>query len=180
MRFFGVSHIGTHFFVLKEKNTMKYCAKCGTQMSDDTTLCSQCHPEINNKHSQIPNQFIPTKNATSKIIPLVLTNVIISMLTLIAVIIMYFITPPTNNLPSNNDNSNSNSNSDVVSSNCPADEYGNHDWSTPTCVNPAQCYKCDAYKDDKLGQHSFWTDSDGFNECVYCGILYEVYTDSLE
>ena len=159
---------------------MKYCAKCGTPMSDDTMVCPKCHPEINNQPPQIPSQSTSSINSSSKIVPLILTNVIVSVLTLIAIIIMYFNPPSINSTTSNNDNSNSNSNSNVVSSTCPADEYGNHDWSIPTCTNPAQCYKCDTYKDNTIGQHSFWTDSDGFNECMHCGILYEVYIDSLD
>ena len=167
--------LGHTFLFSERKHLMKYCAKCGTQMSDETVVCPKCHPEINN---QPPSQSIASKNSSSKIVPLILTNAIVSVLTLIAIIIMYFNPPSINSTTSNDDNSNSNSN--VVSSTCPADEYGNHDWSIPTCIKPAQCYKCDAYKDNTLGQHSFWTDSDGFNECMHCGILYEVYIDSLD
>lgn len=29
----------------------------------------------------------------------------------------------------------------------------NHDWLAATCVEPAQCWKCDKYKDDILGNH---------------------------
>ena len=31
-----------------------------------------------------------------------------------------------------------------------------HDWGAPTCLEPAQCYKCDTYKTDgKLGNHNY-------------------------
>ena len=31
-----------------------------------------------------------------------------------------------------------------------------HDWEAPTCINPAQCYKCDTYKTDGiLGNHNY-------------------------
>ena len=144
-------------------------------MSDDTMACPKCHPEINNQCPQIPNQSIPSKNSGSKIVPLTLSNVIISTLTLIAVIICILI----NGTTSNNDESNSNSNSNVVSSTCPADEYGHHEWSVAHCTSPAYCYECGAYKDDTLGEQNFWTSND-ITECIYCGILYEVYIDSLD
>lgn len=147
---------------------MKYCSKCGTQMSDDTVVCPQCHPETNNQQSQISNQLPPTKKTSSKIFPLILTNVIISALTLIATIGMYFISPSTNNSPNNNNTK------------CPANEYGNHYWSTPNCVSPAYCYHCGAYKDDKLGEHRFETDDNGLISCWHCDILYEVYMNSLD
>lgn len=148
---------------------MKYCAKCGTQMSDDVAVCPQCHPEKNKLEPQLSIQSPPTKSITSKIIPFILTNVIISILTLIAIIGMYFI------LPSNNNSENSNN----WNSTCPADEYGYHDWSTAKCTEPAHCYECGAYRDDKLGEHMFETDDDGLRSCWHCGMLYEVYIDSL-
>lgn len=157
---------------------MKYCAKCGTPMSDDAVLCPQCHPETNNQQPQISSQE-PQKNTSRKTNSFVLTNVVISILTLIATIGMHFVSPSINNSVSTNDNLNS-TNSNVFNSICPADEYGNHDWAPAKCTEPAQCYNCNAYKDDKLGEHSFYTDDDGFCDCTYCGILYDVYIDSLD
>ncbi len=161
---------------------MKYCAKCGTQMSDDTMVCPQCHPEINNQQPQTSNQTIPTKkNASNKIIPLISANIILSALTLIILVILHFIPSSSNNPTNDNNNSDlGNTNSNIYSSTCPEDEHGNHDWAPAKCTEPAQCYNCNTYRDDKLGNHSFYTDDDGFCDCTYCGILYEVYMDSLE
>ena len=157
---------------------MKYCAKCGTQMSDDTVLCPQCNPESNKQQPQNLNQEIPRNNISRKTTHLVVSNIIISIITLIATIGTYFISPTSNNSANNNDNPNSNS--DVFNSTCPANEYGNHNWAPARCTEPAQCYNCDAYRDDKLGEHSFYTDDDGFCDCTYCGILYDVYINSLD
>ncbi|MBR6533148.1 MAG: hypothetical protein IKT44_01810 [Clostridia bacterium] len=88
-------------------------------------------------------------------------------------------------------------------SNCPASQYGNHDWNRATCQEPQKCEECNAYKNDELGTH-YWSDatcqrpskcadcgtykddklgthnflSDG--ECVHCGIKYEDYINSKE
>lgn len=156
---------------------MKYCAKCGMPMSDDTVLCPQCHPETNSQQPQNSNQTNP-QNTSRKTNSLVLTNVVISILTLIATIGMHLISPTINDSANNNDNPNSSSN--VFNSTCPADEYGNHNWSTANCTEPAQCYKCDAYRDDKLGEHSFDTNDDGLCSCWYCEMLYDVYIKSIE
>jgi len=152
---------------------MKYCAKCGTQLSDDTMVCPKCHPETNKSQPQLSIPSSPTKNNSNKITPLILTNVIIATLTLIAVILMYFIQP-------SNNSSIGGTNSNVFTSTCPADAYGNHDWSPARCTEPSQCYNCNAYRDDKLGEHSFYTDDDGFCDCSYCGMLYQVYINSLD
>ena len=159
--------LGHTFFILGGGTNMKYCSKCGTQMSDDTMVCPQCHPTTNNQQSQISNLITPPKHTSNKIIPLIITNLIISSLTLIATIGMYFISPLSSNSVNNNNTP------------CPANEYGNHDWSIPNCVEPAHCYDCGAYKDDKLGEHNFWVTSDDIKKCMHCGILYEVYMDSL-
>ncbi len=57
---------------------------------------------------------------------------------------------------------------------CPAQEYGNHDWSKPTCIEPAHCYECGAYKDDVLGNHYFYYNDD-IDEivCSYCYTIKE-------
>ena len=89
---------------------------------------------------------------------------------------MHFITSSI----SNSANNNSNSNSSVFNSTCPEDEYGNHDWAPAKCTEPAQCYNCNEYRDDKFGQHSFYTHDDGLRDCSYCGILYDVYIASLD
>ena len=174
---FGVSLIGTHFFIFyfqKGKHLMKYCAKCGTQMSDDTVVCPKCHPEINNLSSQHQNQVTTIKNTNSKSNPLILINIIISALTLIAVIVMHFIPLSINDTTNNNDNlnDNSNSHSNNVTSTCPASEYGNHNWSRATCQEPSYCYDCNAEKDGKLGNHYWDVDELGNRYCWDCGIPY--------
>lgn len=83
---------------------------------------------------------------------------------------MYFIPPTSNGLVDNN----------AFNSTCPASEYGYHDWSPARCTQPSQCYECGAYRDDKLGEHDFDTDNDGLCSCWYCGLLYEVYINSLD
>ena len=156
---------------------MKYCAKCGTQMPDDAVECPQCQPVTNYTPTPPKKQESP-KKTSSKTIPLIITNIVISGLALISTIGGYFIVPTNNGSGTNNDNSQPNNN--VFNTTCPEDEYGYHDWSPAKCTEPAQCYNCDAYRDDKLGEHSFYTDDDGFCDCSYCGILYTVYIASLD
>ncbi len=47
----------------------------------------------------------------------------------------------------------------------------NHDWMAPTCIEPAQCWKCDRYKDDILGNHD-WSDASCTSpkKCYYCNL----------
>ncbi len=44
---------------------------------------------------------------------------------------------------------------------------GNHNYSAATCREPAKCIYCNQYKDDKLGIHEFSSET-GY--CYYCGI----------
>ena len=152
---------------------MRYCAKCGTQILDDAVSCPKCYSQVRNQQSQIQTLSIPTLNTTNKIIPLILTNIIICILIFVAIIVSYFAPIPISDSSIANDNFN------VINSVCPEDEYGNHDWAPARCTEPAQCYNCNAYRDGKLGEHSFHTDDGGLCDCTYCGILYEIYMDSL-
>ena len=54
---------------------------------------------------------------------------------------------------------------------CPEDKNGIHDWDVATCVEPAKCYNCGVYKDDKLGNRHIWEEG----KCLDCGILYDDY-----
>ena len=91
---------------------MKYCAKCGTQMSDDTMTCPQCYPTTNTQQPQNSNLLTPTKNTSSKIHPLIVTSFVLSVLALIIAIGTHFVSPSNNNLGNNGGNWNST---------CPAD-----------------------------------------------------------
>ena len=209
---------------------MKYCAKCGTQLPDETTVCPQCQTQANNQETSISNQQHPQKKKTNKITSLIVTNIILTALTFAMIIVAYFTYPLINNITDDNDDSNfltsstdsdddsnfltsstdsdddsnsltsstdsdddsnsltsstdsdddSNSLTSAANAPCPAHEYGNHDWRRATCNEPAQCYNCDAYKDDVLGQHQFHTNNDGLCDCDYCGMLYDVYMNSIE
>ena len=193
---------------------MKYCAKCGTPMSDDTTLCPKCYPQVNHQHSQnTPSPQILSKNhsekKTNKTSPLIILNTILTAVILIALITMYFISPSNHNSTNgNNSSSTGNITSGSFNSTCPASEYGNHNWASANCTEPAKCYNCDAYKDDeygnhewtsanctepthcrhcneykddKLGEHFFYTrEDDGLCYCTHCGMLYDVYIKSFE
>lgn len=136
---------------------MKFCSKCGTQMPDETMVCPQCQAPTNNQYLLNSNQQPSQKK--KNILPIV----IFIALVLIILIVVYFI------LQSINGTTNSN----TFNSTCPASQYGNHDWSSPTCIEPAQCYHCDAYRDDKLGNHSFseWND----DCCLYCDLSKDEY-----
>lgn len=167
---------------------MKYCAQCGTQISDDTMVCPKCHPEINNQQPHISsNNPPPQKKKSNKIFQLVLTNTFLTSAILISNLFMYFNPPSTSgstnnttNTPTNQNNIISNSSNSYNSTTCPENEHGNHDWNSPTCSYPARCFNCGEYKDNTLGHHSFYTDDNGICDCSYCGILYEVYMDSLD
>lgn len=161
---------------------MKFCEKCGTQINDETAICPQCQTPISNYSQQ---STLPKKKSKKMyfIIPL-----IVIFTALIAFLTTYYFILPNNSEPTDNPNSNSSTNNastdntftTTTDDKCPASQYGNHDWARAKCTEPAQCNYCDAYRDDKLGQHSFYTDSDGLCDCSYCGILYDVYIASLE
>lgn len=53
-----------------------------------------------------------------------------------------------------------------------------HDWGSPTCLEPAQCWKCDAYKPDgKLGNHNY--DAATCREPAKCNYCYQYKDDNL-
>jgi len=55
---------------------------------------------------------------------------------------------------------------------CPANEYGNHDWVSATCVKPTHCSNCGLYKDENLANYHNWdTDDSGLIKCNNCSIL---------
>ena len=53
-----------------------------------------------------------------------------------------------------------------------------HSWGAPTCLEPAQCYKCDTYKPDgKLGNHNYSAATCREPaKCIYC---YQYKDDNL-
>ena len=62
----------------------------------------------------------------------------------------------------------------VHDSKCPENEYKNHDWLSPTCIEPAKCFWCGVYKDEKLSEHHNWyTYDNGLTKCQDCNILRE-------
>ena len=159
---------------------MKYCPKCGTQMSDETVLCPKCPPpQSTEQRPPITIQEpLTKKNSNKNTLPIILMiiNIVLTVALLTTSVIMYF-NPLSTSSPTNvGDKSNTN----IYNTTCPASQHGNHDWAPAKCTEPAQCYNCDAYRDDKLGEHSFYTDDDGFCDCSYCGILYDVYIASLD
>ena len=76
-----------------------------------------------------------------------------------------------------NANGGSGINSDALD-NCPASEYGYHDWNSATCQDPSYCLDCQKQKDDKLGNHNWHKDDDGDLYCLYCGLPYNDYVAS--
>ena len=167
---------------------MKYCPRCGTQLSDNFVVCPQCQTPIN--HNPISNQAVQTSNnncvtqppkTSNKVVPLIIINIILTTLVLIVLIISYFIPSPNSNSINNGDSANDDSiPSDTIGSDCPANEYGNHNWSRATCQKPSYCYDCYKEKNDKLGNHSWDTDEDGNRYCWDCGIPYDDYISSEE
>lgn len=158
---------------------MKFCEKCGAQINDEATICPQCQTPTNNQPINVIQQPQPKKKAGKMyfVIPL-----IIIFTALITFLVVYFVLP--NNSKSEDNTSLNSSVNDastiITTGQCPEDKNGNHDWAPAKCTEPAQCYNCNAYRDDKLGQHKFYTDDDGFCDCTYCGIVYDVYIDSLK
>ena len=155
---------------------MKYCANCGTQMPDEINTCQQCGyssdsntiktPEIQpNITSQNTNQR-SKKNKSVKLYIVIPIVIVVSIITSVIVSALFAKYTYNNYVISYSDEG------------CPEDKNGNHDWAPAKCTEPAQCYNCNAYRDDKLGQHKFYTDDDGFCDCTYCGIVYDDYINS--
>ncbi len=154
---------------------MKFCEKCGAQIPDEAFACPQCQAPTNNQLQSNINQQISKNKKSIKmyfIIPL-----IIVFTALTTFLVAYFVLP--NDSESENKTNTNSSTSKVVNATaddeCPEQEYGNHDWSAATCVEPAKCYNCGVYKDDKLGNHSWWENLYDIKECQYCSMLYEDY-----
>ena len=121
---------------------MKFCQHCGKQNPDENRICIQCGTNL----EDIPSAPIPqktnlhTKSSLSsglltlfkKIITLfsnkkilIPSLIIVSLASILIVLISTHVI------------------------------CINHNWQAPTCIEPAQCSKCDRYKDDILGNHKW-------------------------
>lgn len=152
---------------------MKFCAKCGTQISNGIKTCPQCgyffdENQFKTTINEYANANEKAKNKSVKFYIIIPIVIIISIFT--SIIVCVVVANPIN----------SNYVTQSSKEACPEDEYGNHDWSSAKCTAPAQCYNCNVYKDNKLGHHHFYTDKNGICDCSYCGMLYDDYIDSKE
>lgn len=155
---------------------MKFCANCGTQMPDESKTCPQCGYSSDASQSQTSiNEHSSTNvNQQSKSNKLVKFYIIIPIVIIISIITSLVVSVLVlNSTNKNNSNYTTPSSAEV----CPASEYGNHNWDNATCIKPAQCYNCDAYKDNQLGNHHWWVNDYDIKECMYCHMLYDEYVD---
>lgn len=120
---------------------MKYCPNCGTENLDENRVCSQCQTPFNSPELQ--EQFTDAKQKAPSNKRKILTPILI---TLGIIIIFIFLTS-----------------THIICI--------NHSWRTPTCIEPAQCYYCDKYKDDNLGNHD-WTEATCTSPktCFWCNL----------
>ncbi len=142
------------------------CVKCGTELPPQSKFCGKCGSLITNNNSSQINlnkvqPFTPTtpqktkplkkEKPPKKPIDKKLLIPIISACSAIILIIFLFGTH-------------------IICI--------NHDWSAATCVEPAQCWKCDKYKDNELGNHDFhyYEDIDDM-KCIHCNILKSEYDE---
>lgn len=130
---------------------MKYCTNCGTENNDENQVCNQCQTPLKNESISETSTAKPTTPITES--PPEKQSrpkgnkkkVIIILLAIISAIIIFCILVFTH----------------VI--------CFNHDWLSATCVEPAQCWKCDRYKDDVLGNHH-WVQATCTEpkHCSYC------------
>ena len=160
---------------------MKFCEKCGTQITDEIAMCPQCQTLINN---HIPTNLPPQSPAKTKSIKMYFIIPLIVVFTaLITISIVYFVLPndsksidDSHSNSSVNNSSTDNTFTTTINDACPEDEYGHHSWESATCERPAYCWECGAYKDDKLGYHDFELDEEtGLIKCWYCNMLKSDY-----
>ena len=154
---------------------MKFCKHCGTEVSEESMFCPSCKASLKGKtEAEATNQKLSKKiNRMIIVMPLVviLTAAVTFALT-------YFLLPQriADAMGSSDSNSvktsvnSTESRTDVVAADneCPENEYGNHDWDAATCVEPAKCFDCGEYKNDILGNHSYFTTTDGRLVCIFC------------
>lgn len=161
---------------------MKFCEKCGAQIPDEAFVCPQCQTPINNHVQRDINQQI-SKNKNSIKMYLIIPIIVILTATIVFGITYFVLSHDFKDAASTDAKTLETKSSETIEdtvfsaidTTCPEQEYGNHDWRAATCVEPAKCYNCGAYKDDKLGNHSWWENLYDIKECQYCSMLYDDY-----
>ena len=183
---------------------MKFCEKCGTQLEDDAIVCTNCEATVKTKGSK------KSKNSNKEKMPKKATTMFFIAVPLIIVITVaitftcaYFLLPKDTVTTGSTAPAATEVRTDVtVNTVCSESDSGNHSWGSPNCINPAKCYycdeykdnklgnhnwypancvepahcsHCDEYKDDKLGNHSWHKTDDGIQECEFCYMLYSDY-----
>ncbi len=97
-------------------------------------------------------------------------------LVLLIIIANIFVLSSCNIINSSTDDSSNNPNYNPID--YPSNNSCIHDWEPPTCLEPAQCSKCDAYKTDgKLGNHA-WRHAT-CQEPAFCYYCYEQKDNNL-
>ena len=175
-------------YIRKEKNIMKFCEKCGTKISDETSICPQCQTPINNQVAQKQ----PSKNSTKENSPkkkVNKINVVIVIFLVINIILSatntYFIlyndkndsVIEVSNDAITKDDSNNIFETDITTP-CPEDKNGIHNWQPATCIEPSKCKYCGTYRNNNLAAHHEWYDYDSGRKCEHCGLSYEDYAKS--
>ena len=131
---------------------MKTCKNCGTQNPDETQVCNQCQTPLNDKPiNESPITIVESTTSITDPSPIKQPKpnkkkIITISLAIISITIIFCILTATH----------------VICL--------NHDWFPATCVEPAQCWKCDKYKDDVLGNHH-WIQAT-CTEPKHCSICY--------
>ncbi len=125
---------------------MKFRQNCNKQNLGENNLCSQCET-----YSDAPT---PTDTPRSAPLPRLSASfpnskILIPILTVISVAVIFYVLCLTHII------------------------CFNHNWGAPTCIEPAQCSKCDRYKDEKLADHHNWYEYDSRTKCTNCSILRE-------
>ncbi len=154
---------------------MKFCAKCGMQMSNESAICPQCQTPTNEQFLKVSKKQCNAKKKFD--ITYIVIALVVTVLAFNIFAFAYFASTNNSNFSGgSNTNMGSEFTSGTTLDTCPEDEYGHHDWSPATCVRPACCYNCNAYKDNNLGYHKFELDDEtGIISCWYCYMLKEEY-----
>lgn len=158
---------------------MKFCSKCGTQIPEGTTACPKCQLSANvSAHTESDNIKSIKKMFRKLYIIMPLTIIFAILVTFVAAYFLFGSNAETVQSPKANNVQTTDNSFDVESSNsvCPEDEYGHHYWDKATCIEPAQCFNCGAYRDNKLGNHR-WENYEDSDEmfCLVCDMLKSEY-----
>lgn len=164
---------------------MKYCANCGTKMSDENLVCPQCGYSSMDSQTKNSEQIIPSTTPTnvkqqSKKNKQVKWYILIPIVIIISILTSVIVSMSVTNHIINTNSINNDYDLQLLSTDCPEDEYGHHSWGSATCEHPAVCLNCGVYKDNELGYHAFELDEEtGLVECWHCHMLKDDY-DSKE